>query len=81
VARHSGLAEVAEGLEAEYPAELRHLTAFESGDSSDLRRKLSELLTLDAPHQAELRDCARRAAVEKWSWASVAGRLLALGAK
>ena len=81
VARHSGLAEVAEGLEAEYPAELRHLTAFESGDSSDLRRKLSELLTLDAPHRAELRDCARRAAVERWSWASVAGRLLALGAK
>ena len=33
VARHSGLAEVAEGLEAEYPPRLRHLTSFASGDA------------------------------------------------
>ena len=37
VARHSGLAEVAEGLEAEYPPELRHLASFASGDAGDLR--------------------------------------------
>ena len=79
VARHSGLAEIAEGLEAEYPAELRHLAAFTSGDSSDLRRKLSEVLALDAPDRAALRDSVRRAAMDRWSWASVADRLLALG--
>jgi len=79
VARHSGLAEVAEGLEAEYPTELRHLAAFTSGDVSDLRGKLSELLALDASARAELEACARRVAVERWSWASVADRLLELG--
>jgi len=79
VARHSGLAEVAEGLEAEYPTELRHLAAFEPGDAADLRRKLSELLELDPARRHAIRDAARRAAVERWSWASVAERLLALG--
>ena len=39
VARHSGLAEVADGLEAEYPVELRALTSFTSGDAADLRAK------------------------------------------
>src|SRR5262245_51267816 len=47
VARHSGLAEVAEGIEAEYPEELRHLVAFESGDVAELGAKLRELLALD----------------------------------
>src|SRR5919201_2013784 len=46
VARHSGLAEIAAGLEAEYPERLRHLAAFESGNTDDLRRKLGELLAL-----------------------------------
>ena len=32
VARHSGLQEIAEGLEAEYPPEYRHLTSFATGD-------------------------------------------------
>jgi glycosyltransferase involved in cell wall biosynthesis len=81
VARHSGLAEVAEGLEAEYPAQLRHLAAFTSGDVADLRRKLSELLSLDAYSRAELEACARRVAVERWSWGSVADRLLELGSR
>src|SRR5207247_6214229 len=54
VARHSGLAEVAEGLEAAYPPALRHLASFESGNVDELRAKLSELLflprgTLSAP--------------------------------
>jgi glycosyltransferase involved in cell wall biosynthesis len=81
VARHSGLAEVAEGLEAEYPAQLRHLAAFTSGDVDDLRLKLSELLSLDASPRAELEACARRVAVERWSWGSVADRLLELGSR
>ncbi len=79
VARHSGLAEVAEGLEAEYPPELRHLAAFEPGDVDDLGAKLSALLSLTPADRKALRESARRAAVERWSWASVADRLLALG--
>ena len=49
VARHSGLAEVAEGLEAEYPPALRGLTSFASGDAGDLREKLAALLALRLP--------------------------------
>src|ERR671936_300281 len=44
VARHSGLAEVAEGLEAAYPDDLRGLAAFETGDSVELASKLHDLL-------------------------------------
>jgi glycosyltransferase involved in cell wall biosynthesis len=77
VARHSGLAEIAGGLEAEYPERLRHLAAFASGSVDDLRRKLDELLSLSAADRRTLREAARRAVVGRWSWASVAGRLLA----
>ena len=77
VARHSGLAEVAAGLEAEYPAHLRHLASFESGDAVDLARKLNELLALSPADRDELRRAARQAVVDRWSWASVAQRLLA----
>jgi glycosyltransferase involved in cell wall biosynthesis len=79
VARHSGLAEVAEGLEAEYPPALRGLTSFTSGDPADLRRKLTALLALSPAERDEIRAAARRAAVERWSWKSVADRLLELG--
>lgn len=76
VARHSGLAEVAEGLEQEYPAHLRHLASFATGDATDLAAKLSELLALPDADCAALREAARRAAVTRWSWAGVARRLL-----
>ena len=79
VARHSGLAEIAYGLEAEYPPHLRELASFTTGDADDLRRKLSRLLTLAPPEREAIRGAARRAAMERWSWASVADRLLALG--
>ena len=52
VARHSGLAEVAAGLEEAYPAELRHLAAFDSGDAQDLARRLGELLALSPADRA-----------------------------
>jgi glycosyltransferase involved in cell wall biosynthesis len=78
VARHSGLAEIAEGLESEYPPELRHLVAFETGDPGDLREKLAALLGLASPEREEVRTAARRGAVELWSWKSVADRLLDL---
>ena len=76
VAHHSGLAEIAAGLAEEYPPELRRLAAFRSGDVGDLRAKLTELVTLDPPARAVIRASARRAAVERWSWTSVAHRLL-----
>jgi glycosyltransferase involved in cell wall biosynthesis len=79
VARHSGLAEVAHGLEAEYPPEFRHLTAFASGDAAELREKLTALLTLPASERSKVREAARRTVVERWSWARVADRLLELG--
>ena len=80
VARHSGLAEVAAGLEEHYPAEQRHLASFETGNSLDLADKLHELLALPARRRAELGEAARRVAVERWSWAGVA-ELLGLPAE
>jgi glycosyltransferase involved in cell wall biosynthesis len=76
VARHSGLAEVAAGLEEEYPDGLRHLASFATGNAPDLARKLGELLSLAPADRDELRHAARRAVVERWSWSSVARRLL-----
>jgi glycosyltransferase involved in cell wall biosynthesis len=76
VARHSGLAEIAEGLEAAYPSEYRHLVSFANGDAADLAEKLGELLALPPEARVELGTRARRVAVERWSWKSVAERLL-----
>jgi len=76
VARHSGLAEVAAGLEEEYPPHLAHLAGFENGSADDLRTKLRELLALSTEDRAVLQQAARRAVVERWSWAGVARRLL-----
>ncbi|RDI73473.1 Glycosyl transferase group 1 [Gaiella occulta] len=77
VARHSGLAEIASGLEAAYPARLRDLAAFATGDAVELRRKLERLLSLAPDDRAALAAAARQAAVQRWSWTGVAGRLLA----
>jgi glycosyltransferase involved in cell wall biosynthesis len=76
VARHSGLAEVAAGLEESYPPAQRHLASFENGNVDDLAAKLDELLALPEDTRRELGATARRAAVERWSWRSVAARLL-----
>ena len=78
VARHSGLAEVAAGVEEEYPAHLRHLAAFETGSATDLRAKLAELLALAPAERQELQAAARRAVIARWSWAGIARRLLDL---
>ena len=59
VARHSGLAEIAEGLEAEYPPDLRALASFATGDADDLAAKLNALLALPAERRAELGAAAR----------------------
>ncbi len=76
VARHSGLAEIAAGLEQAYPPEHRDLAGFETGDAGDLRRKLGTLLGLPAAERRELGLAARRATIERWSWTGVAERLL-----
>jgi len=79
VARHSGLAEVAEGLEAEYPPGHRHLTSFATGNAEELQEKLGRLLALTPSEREAVAAAARRAAVERWSWTSVAERLLQAG--
>jgi glycosyltransferase involved in cell wall biosynthesis len=76
VARHSGLAEIAEGLERAYPEGMRDLASFATGDAADLAAKLRRLLRLPPEQHRELAAAARRAAVERWSWGSVAQRLL-----
>jgi len=80
VARHTGLAEIAAGLEQEYPTHLRHLTAFEPGDADDLARRLAELLSLPAADRAAVSVAARRAVLQRWSWHGVAEDVLAASA-
>jgi glycosyltransferase involved in cell wall biosynthesis len=77
VANHSGLAEVAAGLEEDYPANAKHLASFETGDAQDLARKVNDLLALPPADREALREAARRAVVERWSWGSVGARLIA----
>jgi glycosyltransferase involved in cell wall biosynthesis len=76
VARHSGLAEIAEGLAREYPDGRRELTSFENGNAGDLRSKLEAILLLPRAERERLGRAARRAAVANWSWKMVAERLL-----
>jgi glycosyltransferase involved in cell wall biosynthesis len=76
VSRHSGLAEVAAGIEAEYPPELAQLAGFETGDAQELAAKLRELLALPPETRRELGLAARRAVERNWSWARIAERLL-----
>ncbi|HET7043547.1 MAG TPA: glycosyltransferase family 4 protein, partial [Gaiellaceae bacterium] len=78
VARHSGLAEVAAGIEAEYPERHRGLAAFETGSVEDLRAKLGALLSLPPDERSALGAAARRAVESRWSWGRIAGALLEL---
>jgi glycosyltransferase involved in cell wall biosynthesis len=56
--------------------ERAHLASFRSGDAADLAAKLRELLALPADERRALGEAARRTVVERWSWTSVARRLL-----
>ena len=76
VADHSGLAEVAAGIAAEYPAEFRQLTSFPTGDVDALRERLRALLALSPAERRALGSAARRAVERNWSWTRVAERLL-----
>ena len=77
VANHSGLAEIARGLEEDYPAGRGELASFPNGDAAALRERLEAVLGLSAEERTALRAAARRAAVGRWSWSSVARRILA----
>jgi glycosyltransferase involved in cell wall biosynthesis len=78
VARHSGLAEIAAGVEAEYPLEYRELASFESGSADDLAEKLHAILVLPETGRRALGKAARRAVVERWSWDRIADLILSL---
>ena len=77
VARHSGLAEVAAGLEAELPPHLATLVGTPTGDVVALRERLAALFALPRA-TGRLRETVRRAVEDRWSWAGVARRLLDL---
>jgi glycosyltransferase involved in cell wall biosynthesis len=77
VANHSGLAEIARGLDEAYPPALRHLASFPKGDQAALAQRLNEILALSESDRSALRAAARNAAIERWSWTNVARRILA----
>jgi glycosyltransferase involved in cell wall biosynthesis len=77
VANHSGLAEIAAGVTEEYPEGKGDLASFETGNAAELADKLRRLLALDPVEREELAQAARKAVVDRWSWAGVANRLLA----
>ena len=76
VARHSGLAEIADGLEARYPPEHRALASFVRGDAADLAAKLEAILALPRPERERLSTAARGAAEALWSWERIAALIL-----
>ncbi|HEY2543970.1 MAG TPA: glycosyltransferase family 4 protein [Gaiellaceae bacterium] len=76
VAHHSGLAEIAAGVAAEYPSGLARLTSFPTGDAGELRERLRELFAMPAAERQSLGLAARRAVERNWSWTRVAERLL-----
>ena len=76
VANHSGLAEIARGLEEDYPPGCGGLASFPNGDVAALRERIEGVLALRGDDRSALREAARRAAVERWSWTSVARRIL-----
>ena len=78
VARHSGLAEVASGLEAALPQALAPLVSFPTGDAVTLHDRLRTLLALPEADRALLRATVRQVTAERWSWAGIARRLLEL---
>ena len=77
VANHSGLAEIASGLEEHYPPDIDALPSFPNGEVAALRKRIEAVLALEGAEREAIRAAARRAAVELWSWTSVARRILA----
>ena len=63
VADHSGLAEIARGLEEAYPPGRAGLASFPNGDAEALRERLDAVLALRGADREALRAAARGAAV------------------
>lgn len=78
VARHSGLAEIAAGIEQFLPPRL-HLVSYESGKFEQLQARLRTLLNLSDDDRATLRAGCRRAVEELWSWDSIGDEIVKLG--
>ena len=76
VADHSGLGEIARGLEEDYPPGRGGLASFPNGDPVALRERLDAVLALHGADREALRAAARKAAVQRWSWSSVARQIL-----
>jgi glycosyltransferase involved in cell wall biosynthesis len=76
VARHSGLAEVAAGLEQALPPELAALVSSPTGNATALHERLATLLGLGVDDRTRLRATVRQVVEERWSWSGVAARLL-----
>jgi glycosyltransferase involved in cell wall biosynthesis len=79
VADHSGLAEVAAGIAAEYGREYARLVASPAGDADALRDRLAALLALPDGERRRLGLAARRAVERNWGWPRIAARLLEPG--
>lgn len=79
VAHHSGLAEIAAGIAAAYPERFRDLPSFPKGDTAALTDRLGRILALGDADRTLVRAAARQAVVDRWSWSSVARRLLSSG--
>ncbi len=76
VARHSGLAEVAAGLEESTRSGSGDLASFELGRPERSRAQAGGILALSPASTTRSGGAARQAVVERWSWRSVARRLL-----
>jgi glycosyltransferase involved in cell wall biosynthesis len=77
VARHSGLAEVADALEAEVGRPGLFSFAPGPGAAGAIAAGLDRLLDLDETERAELGDAVHAFVARTWSWRATADRLLA----
>ena len=68
VARHSGLAEIAQGLRGGLPGGASGACLVRARGRRDLAAKLDAILSLPRSEWARLSAAARSAAVERWSW-------------
>jgi glycosyltransferase involved in cell wall biosynthesis len=76
VADHSGLAEVGAGIAAELPPDRAGLVTFPTGDAGELRARLQTLLAMAPEERRQLGLAARNAVEARWSWRTIAARLL-----
>ena len=76
VARHSGLAEVAAGLEEALSSELGGLVSCPPGSATAHHQRRATVLGLGPAARSRLRATVRQVVEERWSWGSVAERLL-----